>query len=834
MQLVGAGLGLYGLRAIPMIGREPEREALWDALRRVRTTGRAHYVLVRGAAGLGKSRLVQWLTERAHEVGAAEVVRTVLGREEGRDDAVQRLIARTLRTAKLSRPDAVERIEDFLAGRGAVDDDLVLALAELAQAAPSPTSTLSDTGKLRVLRLSSATERHVTARRFLASLGAHRPAIAWFDDVQHSDDSLALAEHLLDERDTHPTPVLVVHTLREEALGEHPALAARIDALLARPGATQVHLDPLDAGATAGLVRGLLGLHDALAVQVEERSAGNPAFAVQLVGDWVARRVLEVGREGFVLRAGEAAQLPDDIFAVWQARIDQLLEGLPEEARTHLERAAILGLSVNEEEWQEACDDPEGAKKQWVGGSRVALTMTGLRTRATLSERLAEAHLVEETDVGWSFLHGMLRETLERGAREAGRWADHHRACASMLRRLELDDASERLGRHLLEAGDLVGALPSLMAGAREAWTLRGVRPALGVLAQAEEVMGWLGLPDSDPVRGEALRLRCQMMQFQGETSEAERLARVAVEAAREHAWTRLLPEALFELGVVLLQQRRFEEAEPLLLQANDLAGSISNLPLLGRTFLELGRLSRRRGDYKEAARLVQGARRCFQTTGDRVALANALETLGDVARDAGKKKSAWDLYTSAAKLAEECGSREVLAGAVLSRGEMLRQAGELDHARKEYQRALALYEAVGAWRAVLCRINLGLLYLEAGRARAARQIVDEGLPALGPTKRPHLLAAAHLILAACAGSSREWALWDRHWAAADELLQATRFTDADLARIAAIAAEQAAQAEEKPRAVIAAALATAQYRAVGREAEAASISEAARAWLPS
>src|SRR5690606_30475885 len=36
MRLVGAGLGLYGLRAIPIVDREAERDALWSALHEAR------------------------------------------------------------------------------------------------------------------------------------------------------------------------------------------------------------------------------------------------------------------------------------------------------------------------------------------------------------------------------------------------------------------------------------------------------------------------------------------------------------------------------------------------------------------------------------------------------------------------------------------------------------------------------------------------------------------------------------------------------------------------------------------------------------------------------
>ena len=42
------------------------------------------------------------------------------------------------------------------------------------------------------------------------------------------------------------------------------------------------------------LTREVLGLSDGLAAAVDARTAGNPLFAVQLVGDWVQRGVIEV------------------------------------------------------------------------------------------------------------------------------------------------------------------------------------------------------------------------------------------------------------------------------------------------------------------------------------------------------------------------------------------------------------------------------------------------------------------------------------------------------------------------------------------------------------
>ncbi|HEX6738398.1 MAG TPA: serine/threonine-protein kinase, partial [Vicinamibacteria bacterium] len=72
--LLGVGLGLYGLRPIPFVGREREREVLWQALADVVRRRRPRLVVLQGGAGSGKTRLAEWLAERAHEVGHAHVM----------------------------------------------------------------------------------------------------------------------------------------------------------------------------------------------------------------------------------------------------------------------------------------------------------------------------------------------------------------------------------------------------------------------------------------------------------------------------------------------------------------------------------------------------------------------------------------------------------------------------------------------------------------------------------------------------------------------------------------------------------------------------------------
>ena len=120
------------------------------------------------------------------------------------------------------------------------------------------------------------------------------------------------------------------------------------------------------------------------------------------------------------------------------------------------ELAAALGKEVDEAEWSLAC------KK---GGWQIP----GGLTREMVKRRLAE-----HCEGGFAFTHGMLRESLERSARAGGRWHDHHRGCAAMIRQRYPEDATkaERCAYHLLEATELQAALEPLLEAAEYRYQL--------------------------------------------------------------------------------------------------------------------------------------------------------------------------------------------------------------------------------------------------------------------------------------------------------------------------------------------------------------------------
>ncbi|MFB6372089.1 MAG: serine/threonine-protein kinase [Bradymonadaceae bacterium] len=194
--LVGTGLGLFGLREVPFVDRDTERDQLWEALRAVVDENAFRVVLLAGRAGTGKSRLADWLTTRAHEIGAAHRLKTVHAPGgDGNAEGLPGMVRRTFHSWKLSRNRAYEhlrrRLPPLEPDAPFLETD-ARALTELLY----PTDDEADSIDGPAYRFSSAEQRHALIERLLARLARRRAPVLWLDDLQWGADSVDLLEYL--------------------------------------------------------------------------------------------------------------------------------------------------------------------------------------------------------------------------------------------------------------------------------------------------------------------------------------------------------------------------------------------------------------------------------------------------------------------------------------------------------------------------------------------------------------------------------------------------------------------------------------------------------------
>ncbi|MCA9538548.1 MAG: serine/threonine-protein kinase PknK, partial [Myxococcales bacterium] len=359
--LLNVGLGLYGLRAVPLVDRFDERDVLWRALCAVAGERRPRGVVLRGPAGFGKSRLAAWLGERGHELGAATLLRAGHNPIPSARDGLGPMLAAFHVCQGLDRDAVRARLERALRAMGESNEETWHQLAALI--APPPAD---DEGRL------STHERFAVLEAHLRRLSRRRPLVLWIDDAQWGPEAVAVARRLLATDDL---PTLLVFTVEEENRAADVGARYALERLAGHPAIEVRRIGALPGDHRPDLVRALLGLHCEVAAEVETRTEGSPLFAIHLVGDWVQRGALVPGPAGFTLRADATRRLPDGIHDIWRQRIDEVLAGRTAD-RLAIELAALLGRDVDDDEWRAAC-------------ARAALTFSPDLVELLVARRLA-------------------------------------------------------------------------------------------------------------------------------------------------------------------------------------------------------------------------------------------------------------------------------------------------------------------------------------------------------------------------------------------------------------------------------------------------------------
>jgi serine/threonine protein kinase/tetratricopeptide (TPR) repeat protein len=786
-RLRGAGLGLFALREIPLFGRPRQRDVLWRGLLGVEEEGRPRVVWVRGASGVGKTRLVQWISQRAHELAGiptlwisgddiATGVANLLG--------VERLVA-----DRLSGEEVADEVAERLKRSGGAESLIPALLSGLAADGPSDPDEF----------------RRATCR-LLELRSQRRPAMLVVDDAQDADLSLELAREVAAVSADERRAVLVVVIARDDdGLAERPEVEKRISEVTEVARAKVIRLGPLEPSERHELLEHL-GIAGALAARVEERSRGNPQFAVQLIDDWIQRGLLRPGPDGFVLADGvEEPPIPDGLHEVWAERIQRILQALPGIAGIHLERAAAFGMEVDRAEWDIACDDPNHRR----------VSEAGQRMRRQLVARLVEARLVEDWPKGFRFSHPMLRECVERISRHAGRWGSHHEAIATLLESADQRDPA-RIGQHRLAAGDPYGAIDPLFEGLDIGLQRGGAQHVRTQLIPLERAMREAELSEDDLRWANLWSRQAMVLRVRGSLREAqehaERARALAEHLGADETWseaTRELARIQQEEGDLPGSLQTLQKAVARLLRANargkELAYVLTRMAILGRMMHQLD----------DAERWASQAAGVLARAGieDPAAEGYIMGELAVLATRRGNYERALELFRDALPLLRGALAPLRLAEVENNRGDACKALGRWGEAESAFLEAIRLLESSGA-NPDIPKINLALCRIEAGRWEEARKVADEATR--GGSKVNSALAC--LARAVCDAATGDRMAVDRALGPALETLRRAKYVDPDAAWLAERGCDRAQAMEAFDAAIAFGYFAREQYSALSDE----------------
>ncbi|MCC6739980.1 MAG: AAA family ATPase [Planctomycetia bacterium] len=691
--------GMHGGRGTPFLGRERELGRLAARFE----SGRGGLVVVRGAPGTGKSRLLAefrrlarlgapgaWVvTGRAPESAAipraafGEIVREATGLDGGTDPgALARAIAADLGGG-----------ED--AQRRAWADLVVLSLGFAAPGAA--------VREMDPLHLRSETA-HAWASWIRARAGG-RPALLCLEDLQWADpDTRELLEDLA--AGLADSTVLLAGASRPEA----PPLA----------GADVLDLEDLPLEAAREVASAALGapVGDALATFLAERAGGNPLYVEEL-----CRYLRDRGLVAGVPRAlaGDAAGIPGGLQDLLVAQADLL----GAETKEALKGASVVGGTF----WT-------GLVGRVLGRDSPA-DIREARDRSLVASR---ASSLLPDDCEFVFRHALIRDALyallprKDRARLHGLVADDL-AGPSRPQRLDLLSLA---ARHAEAAGDRPRAAALWMSvtavSLRESTldhSLRAAREAVRLGAGPDAVVAAAEAQIRLGLAAEALAALDALPPVE----DPDLAARISL----------VRSGALVESGQILPALEAAVRARSLAkspaVRASAMRAEARTLEMLGRREESRALAERGRADL-EAGLLPPGPARDN-------ALAGFFTIEAILAWWRGEPDLGLELNERAYRCSLAAGNRETAAGALHNRAIHLRRQGRHVEALAAAERALELRREIGDRSGIGLSLNsLSAGHFEAGRYREAVNCALESAEMSREARTPETLARALLNLA--------------------------------------------------------------------------------------
>jgi DNA-binding SARP family transcriptional activator len=720
---------------LPLVGRERELAELrqaWEAA----VAGQGAVAVVRGEAGIGKTRLTSELRLLASRSGARTATSGALDLGGSAPFSLWVELIRELLPSLPAPPEESSWPQDL----AALAPELP---AHFARAETRHTDVAPDLQRARLFEAVVA---------LLTWAAREAPLLIVLEDAHDADTaSLELAGYAA--RRAAGLRVMMVLTRRELPLRPE---ADRLEQALRSRGllALEMDLEPLPPEPLAALARAAAPLNDAQVTRVVQRADGNALLAVE-----TARAL---GRR------------QDELAPSLRGSVRATLAPLSGDVRRLVEAAAVAARPLEPEEvdqlsLHEAAAEALGSGLLVGAGGRIA------------------------------FRHALLRDAVYEEVADPRRRALHQQWARTLLdaEHAGAPRRPDEVARHLRLAGVDRDAVPQLARAAADAWAVAALEEAVAYLQEALEIAPddaelWLELGEIEAwrVRRESAEEAFTRALSLLDSGDAMTLARAWLRRTRAYHGPICVPRAVLESATRALELLDRAEAAPeersealaACAWAQAVAGSVDEAERLLAT---LSAISPEADDFRtydvgHARQLALMRRGKFvESYGPSIAAGEAIARAGwpdqaygcwanaaGAAAAAGEYERALEFLDRGMAAIDGHGLQSIEIHLLGARSFVLRRLERFDEARTVAAAELALAEQLGRDELVaMADHDRGLIALEGGDFGLAAELLDRSLVEGAPISRPLTrLALAEALARAgeperAAGQAREMVL---------------------------------------------------------------------------
>ncbi len=675
--------------AAPMIGRDRELAAVVSLLQKART-GVGGTFVIKGDAGLGKSRLAHEASKAAREMGFAVHQGCAASFGGTAYEAISGLVRDSLGLPQ------VPGMEQVLTRVTTVSRELGLKAVDRHHLAEVLGARYKDSPIEHLDPETATINNRIAVREYLQSIARLRPRLFLLEDLHDADGA----------------SIEVI-----ESLTKGMSTTCGLLLLLSRPayepprGISEITLGDLPEAMVNRLIEAHLGfVPPRVGKLIRERAGGNPFYVEELVRHLLESGILRLSDSGYELaRDIRSDDLPPGIETLIAARLDKLCG----DARRVAQHASVIGRSFLLE-----------LLIQMRGMARTApAAIPELAAREIVFQKVSS---LKASPIEYVFKHALTRDVAYAGMLSAHRRRAHHDVADVIERAFAAQRESflATLGHHRERAGERKKARRAYAAGARAAVNRYAHE-------EAERLYrNYLRLVERQT--GESLKVTCKLgdvLGVRGRTQEATDLYREAVLDARRLCNRRMECVGLLNLGNTLWQTGRGNEARECLDGALQICREDADRDAEGHVLGSLASLSYTEGEMRKAQELYEQAIAIARTErggrGEGVLLSN----LALLQQDQGQIDKARTLHMRALRIARREADR-MSEGRILSNlAALCLEQGRFEEGRDLMKQAAAINREAGNRRSEAIVIaNLGGLNQNIGRMEDAREYHSRAL----------------------------------------------------------------------------------------------------------